>query len=352
LLIAGAQRDGSNFFFLDQLVKKRSAATLKCLPALWRAYPFGIAYDFCGSKDIGNFHQPTRLIADYSGHFRTFVQICAMPEEWLRPGDAAQRYSLGRNTPGNWFKAGRIRRRDGRYSRRDIERELGSNSIGRPPGKKPKNLRDLKLSQKEKDSVDPYLRPQGLRKLERTLNALAIAAGNWTPAVRKRWAEKLRDGANAVEQAQPTEAREKQRSAAKQRVAYREDKRKWKKRRQITEAVEDVVPPADDNEPLEVVPFFIFPASEVRTPELRAALDAKIGTCMKAKDPLEMVRRAEKFGFKMATRSDHRPADKLEEQQKDRDNELLKKVAARKNRKWVKRDDGSVFKAIPLKSTR
>jgi len=298
-----------------------------------------------------------------------------MPEEWLRAGEASERYSLGRNTPLNWFKSGRIRGCDGRYSCRDIERELGSSSMGRPPGKKPKNLRDLNLSQKEKDSVDPYLRPQGLRKLERTLNALAIAAGNWTPAVRKRWAEKLRDGANAVEQAQPTKARQKQRHAAKQRVAYREDKRKWKKRRQTTEAVEDVVPPTDDNEALEVVPFFIFPASEVRTPERRAALDAKIANCEKAKDPLDMVRRAEKFGFKMAirslsTRDDDRPptrrgdrgkyeqgqsdmlytpsvaADKREEQQKDRDKELLEKMAGRIKWKWAKTDDGA-FNASP-----
>jgi hypothetical protein len=118
-----------------------------------------------------------------------------MPEEWLRVGDVVAEYGVSRNTPRNWFNADLVRMRGGRFSRRDIERQLNRNSAGRRPGK-----RARLLSKREKELAEPFIRQHGLRKLRRLLWSLPIAAKefDWTAKKRQDYANVLREGANEI----------------------------------------------------------------------------------------------------------------------------------------------------------
>ena len=125
-----------------------------------------------------------RLIADYDGRLPSFVHICAMPgesrpDEWLRPGAAADRYSIGRNTPRNWVNRDWIQVRDGKVSCRDIERVIRNQSKGRTLAKVPKYVGDLELYENEKQLADPFLKPQGLGKLERLLSNVVKGSNTW-----------------------------------------------------------------------------------------------------------------------------------------------------------------------------
>jgi hypothetical protein len=206
-----------------------------------------------------------------------------------------------RNLLRYWISKGWLKRgRDGTMSLRDVQKIRDDRSANR----KPKRASLALLSKRQKELVVPFAGPGGMRRLRRTINALAIVAreAGWTGAKKKRMAQALRAGANAVEQAQPTEARERQRSDAREHVANREDWRKWKRKQGTAEAIEDVVPPADEREVFEFVMGFRCPVFEARTTGGRAAHDAKIAYCMKAKNPIEMIRRAKKVGFKMPIR--------------------------------------------------
>jgi hypothetical protein len=124
-----------------------------------------------------------------------------MSDEWLRAGDAAKRYCLSRNTPRNWFKAGAVRMRGGRFSRRDIERELERKSTGRKPSNRnPAQPRLGDLSTRENELVRPFIEQHGLRKLRRLLWSLPVAASelDWTAKKRQKYANVLLDGANAI----------------------------------------------------------------------------------------------------------------------------------------------------------
>jgi len=137
---------------------------------------------------------------DLDGYLRRFVHICAMRDEWLRAGDAAERYGLSRNTPRNWFNEGVVRMRDGRFSRRDIERELDRKSTGRKPAKEALKGRFRDLSKREKDFARPFVEQHGLRKLRRLLWSLPFAAKelDWSAQKKRRYAQCLRDGADAI----------------------------------------------------------------------------------------------------------------------------------------------------------
>jgi hypothetical protein len=150
------------------------------------------------------------------------------------PREAAERLSCSTRTIQRWNLP---KDAQGKVSFRLALQRQQSQRTGRRPGRQPKTVRELlaQLSPKERDLVEHYLKPDGLRKLERTMNAVALTAQNWRETKRKRWSKKLRAGADAVERAQPTGARERQRKAAAQRCAYREDQRRWKKGRNTVE---------------------------------------------------------------------------------------------------------------------
>ena len=215
-----------------------------------------------------------------------------MLDDWLRVRDVVARYGVSRNTPRNWFKNGDVRMRGGKFSRRDIERELDRKSIGPKPGKKTTqpHLRDL--STREKELTMPFMKQQhGLRNLRRLLWTLPIAANilSWSAKKRLNYAEVLRDGANAISPnlttaSPPTGELLRKRRSERKRLTDASHTNVTKKTGVI---VFEQADPA--REPgYEIVPFGIRKADEQYV-------------LIDARDPIEFCNRAKERGYEIPT---------------------------------------------------
>lgn len=236
--------------------------------------------------------------------------------------------------------------------------------------------------------VQPFLEPtHGQRRFERMIDALALAARNWTPAKRQRWAKKLSDAADRVKRAEPTERRERERK----RLTDASHTRTTKKSGTI------VYPQVGADAPeVEFIPFFpngINPEDE--------------GYLFGASDPAEFLRRANERGARFLEESDpavrrphalepnYRPdlADEIdgknESKQRDATEDILadyqaitdaterwrfllhnreaihaarasvakrnnfehmQNIVVRQKWRWIKTDDGFAWKGIPPKT--
>jgi hypothetical protein len=171
------------------------------------------------------------------------------------PREAAERLQRSPRTIQRWINEGRgglSKDAEGKISYQKAKRIHLNQRTGRRPGKLPKSVDELlaKLPKNDRSLHAHFLQPTyGQRRLALLIDSIALAAAQWKEAQRKRWADKLRDGASAVEHAEPTGARERQRKAAAKRTAYREAKRQWRNKRDLVERPEDVIPQLTDGEP-------------------------------------------------------------------------------------------------------
>jgi hypothetical protein len=312
------------------------------------------------------------------------------------PREAAERLLCSRRRIERWVHAGKLPKGvDGKVAFAKARQLNLSQKTGRPPGRLPRSIQAFlsQLSWKERAMVQPFLEPtHGERRFERMTDALALAAQNWTPAKRKRWAKKLSDAADRVKRAEPTERRERERK----RLTDASHTRIAKKSGTI------VYPQIGADAPeVEFIPFFF----EGISPE-----DEKY-VLLEARDPFEFLRRAKERGIEVsmdksdpalrrghAFDQDYKPdiiaeIDCKNESSGQRDTaedilatyaaitdaaekrrfllankpamraarasarkrynfDHMQNLAERKKCKWVKTDDGYAFKTLPLKSTR
>jgi hypothetical protein len=311
-------------------------------------------------------------------------------QDRVLPREAAERLLCSTRRIERWIQAGKLPKGvDGKVDFAKARQLNLSQKTGRPPGKLPRKIGELltRLSPKERDLIKPLLEAHGQRRFERMIDALALAARNWTPAKRKRWAKKLSDTADRVKLAEPTERRERERK----RLTDASHTCTAKKSRTI------VYPQIGADAPkVEFIPFFfggISPEDEkyvlleagdpseflkrakerdievsleksdpaVRrgrafdqdyTPDIAAEIDSKnesSGQPDTAEDILatyaSITGAAEKRRFLLANKPAIRAA--RASARKRYNFEHMLNLAERKKWKWVKTDDGYAFKAVP-----
>ena len=187
------------------------------------------------------------------------------------PREAAERLLCSTRRIERWIQAGKLPKGvDGKVAFAKARQLNLSQKTGRPSGRLPRNIKEFlsQFSRKERAIVQPFLQPtHGQRRFERMIDALALAARNWTPAKRKRWAEKLSDASDRVKRTEPTERRERE-------------------RKRLPE--------------VEFIPFFL----ERISPE-----DEKY-VLLEARDPFEFLRRAKERGLRVEIESSERANDR------------------------------------------
>jgi len=243
-----------------------------------------------------------RQLTDFSGQAARLSQFVAMSDR-VSPREAADRLECSPRTIQRWIQSGKLRKgADGKISYQAAKHLHLFQKTGRPPGKPHKHEQELlaKLPKNDEQLLKPFLKAtHGQRRFVRLIDLISLAARGWNKGQRSRWADKLRDGAKAVESTEPTGARERRRRAGAKRVAYREQKRQWKKRRGLVEHPQDVIAQAKDGEVFRFYLAFAPPADHKLT---RADYRKKIRHCLEATSPRDALLRQEKAGFTMTIR--------------------------------------------------
>jgi hypothetical protein len=187
--------------------------------------------------------------------------------------------------------------RAGRFSRRDIERELDRKSTGRKPGKKATQPRFRDLGPREKELARPFIERYGLRNFRRLLWSLPFAANelDWSAQKKQRYAQCLRDGADAIFPAAPNAGEPPAHGELLEKRASERKRLTDASRTRITRnsgtIVHDQV--GADAPEVEFIPFFpngINPEDE--------------GYLFGASDPAEFLRRANERGVRFLEKSD------------------------------------------------
>jgi hypothetical protein len=241
---------------------------------------------------------------DISGVLCIFVR---MGDLRLRIVPMSRASGVHRNLLLYWIKKGWLkRRRDRTLSLRAVQRIRDARSFG----KNPKELRSAHLSKGERELAAPFVGPGGVRKLQRAISALAVAAREreWTDAKKKRVAHALRAGAIEIfpvpsDAQAPTrepgsvggfllERRERERK----RLADASHTRVTKKTGAIIYQQAD---PATDPE-YELIPFF---------PNGISAEDEKY-VLLDAPTPIEFFRRCKERGVRFEIESSDRSIDR------------------------------------------